>query len=112
MSDFDDQGLLQAMEEEQALCRFLFVPRDSAEWDYMWDRLAKHYVNEGQEHPTSCYNDECGEVWQYMGTVRRHIRLFHEFRHRCHPGSGHREYLRLPASERLAVLGDRLVEYL
>jgi hypothetical protein len=103
----DDHLPLMEMQAERQV---LFVQRDTAEWDYMWDRLAKHYVNADQPQPTVCYNADCGEAWQYMGTIRRAHLLFHEFRHRCHPVGGQREYLRLQASERLAVLGDRLIE--
>lgn len=110
--EYDEQGLLQAMEEEARRSPLFFVPRDSTEWGYMWDRLAAHHINEDYAEPTVCLNPECNEVWQYMGTVGSQGRLFHEFRHRRHPGSKLREYLRLPASERLAVLGGRLVEFL
>ena len=105
-----DELLMEQMEEECGREQIYFVPRDTSEWHHMWCCLALHYSNLGQEKPTVCYNPEYMEVWQYMGTIRRSHLLFHEFRHRMHPGSGRREYLRLRASDRLAVLGGRLVE--
>ena len=106
----DDDYLTLVEQELTRPSPVMFVSRDTAEWDYMWDRLAAHYSNIGQEQPTVCYNPEYGEVWQYMGTVRQAHLLFHEFRHRMHPASGQREYLRIQASERLGVLGGRLIE--
>jgi hypothetical protein len=65
------------------------VDVDSLEWKAIWLTLALHPLNSGCIDPFSCKND--GEVWQYMGTDNDE----HVFRHRFHPKTGKREYLKL-----------------
>ena len=40
---------------------------------------------------------DCGETWQYMGTVENGSGYVHEFRHRHHPDTGGRLSARVPA---------------
>ena len=65
-----------------------FVEEKTSEWIVMWDRLAKNPLNYGLLPRTA---EHQGEVWQYMGTAKGH----HEFRHRNHPRTNKREYVRL-----------------
>ncbi len=66
---------------------YVLVKRDSDEWYFMWNLLAVHPSNQGLPFPlTAFYLDE---EWQYMCTdLRQPDKLFHGFRHRCHPISG------------------------
>jgi len=63
----------------------IFVKQDSTEWEYIWDFVAKHPINEGLEEPKIALNE--GEAWQYMGSFKNKNRLIHEFRHRYHPNT-------------------------
>ena len=60
----------------------IFVNQDSTEWNYIWDFVAKHPINEGLEEPKTAINE--GEAWQYMGSFKNKDRVIHEFRHRQH----------------------------
>jgi len=66
----------------------------NAEWDRAWNTMAANPVNAGLEHPHVAFNESWGETWQYMGTVNGQ----HEFRHRMHPTTDKREYLKIPAT--------------
>jgi hypothetical protein len=61
----------------------IFVKQDSTEWEYIWDFVAKHPINEGLEEPRTALNE--GQEWQYMGTYKNKNKLIHEFRHLFHP---------------------------
>ena len=65
------------------LMEFVKVKFDSAEWEYMWDFVSTHPINEGIENPHEAMND--GEVWQYMGTYKNKNKYVHEFIHKQHP---------------------------
>lgn len=43
------------------------------------------------------------EVWQYMGTWYLGGRWVHQFRHRCHPHTGQRSVLNIPAGRFIAA---------
>ena len=58
----------------------------SPEWEFMWNWLASHPVNEGLEEPQVAENN--GEAWQYMGSFKNKDKVIHEFRHRLHPVTG------------------------
>lgn len=74
------------------------VKRDTPEWDYMWQELAKHPINKGIKEPTVSYND--GELWEYMGSyVFDKKNSIHEFRHRCHPKTEEREYIKITSKK-------------
>jgi hypothetical protein len=61
----------------------IFVKRDSKEWNYIWDFVANHPINEGIDEPRMAMNE--GEGWQYMGSFKNGDKLVHEFKHRFHP---------------------------
>lgn len=61
----------------------IFVKQDSTEWEYIWDFVAKHPINEGIDEPRTALNE--GQEWQYMGTYKNKNKLIHEFRHLLHP---------------------------
>ena len=61
----------------------VILKRDSSDWNYAWDWLKAHPINEGLEEPHVGFNN--GEVWQYLLTYRNGDKLITEFRHRCHP---------------------------
>jgi len=61
----------------------IFVKQDSTEWNYIWDFVAKHPINEGLDEPRVALNE--GEAWQYMGSFKNKNKVIHEFRHRFHP---------------------------
>jgi hypothetical protein len=59
------------------------IKQDSQEWEYMWNWLANHPINQGLEEPKVAENN--GEAWQYMGSYKNKQAVIHEFRHRLHP---------------------------
>jgi hypothetical protein len=61
----------------------IFVKQNSTEWNYIWDFVAKHPINEDLEEPQTAWNE--GEAWQYMGSFKNKTKVIHEFRHRQHP---------------------------
>ena len=73
------------------------VNRNTSEWNYMWDRLAGFYLNKNNEQPCVCMN--YGESWQYMDTSIYDGQLKHCFRHRLHPLTNNRQYVKINASE-------------
>lgn len=76
----------------------VIVERESAEWNYMWEWLENHPINEGIEEPRLALNS--GEVWQYMGSYRQDNKVIHSFRHRQHPRDNQRKNLNLNASDK------------
>jgi hypothetical protein len=102
---YDEAKLLAALDRLPPLAA---VQRDTAEWDYMWERLGQHSLNQDQERPTSCLHQDSHEVWQYMGSAYADGRWSHQFRHRFHPATGQREYVNVPAS--LAWVRERVLE--
>jgi hypothetical protein len=79
------------------IMELIFIKRDSKEWEYMWDKVAKHPINDGYEEPTLLMYQ--GEIWQYMGSVKNKSSINHEFRHRNHPKFKKREYIVIPSSK-------------
>lgn len=66
-----------------------FILRGTKEWDRMWSEV--------DDDPTA-YDPTTGEVWQYMGTVKKNGGWAHQFRHRHHPVEKRRVYREVPAS--------------
>ena len=77
----------------------ILIKQDSAEWNYMWDKLASHPINEGIEDPSLAINE--GEGWQYMGSLKQNERVIHQFRHRKHIKFGRREDISFNGSDNL-----------
>lgn len=75
----------------------VLIEPNSPEWEYMWKWLEEHPINKDIEEPTLAMNE--GEAWQYMGTFKQDDRIIHEFRHRNHPATGLRQYLKVSGSD-------------
>jgi hypothetical protein len=72
-----------------------FAEPGTSEWLVAWGGLA---ALSGDEDRTA-YDPVSGEVWQYMGAERGTRGPWrHCFRHRCHPRTQERTYLRVLAS--------------
>ena len=76
----------------------VLIKEDSNEWNYMWNWVATHPLNEGLEEPSLAVSED-NEVWQYMGSFRQNNVSIHEFRHRNHPRTNKVEYLKVKNSE-------------
>jgi hypothetical protein len=76
---------------------FILIEQDSNEWNYIWEWLAKHPINEGIDEPSVALNN--GESWQYMGSYKQDERVVHSLRHRCQPRTQTRMDLSLVASD-------------
>jgi hypothetical protein len=61
----------------------VLIEPNSPEWEFMWNWLSSHPINEGIEDPSTAIND--GEAWQYMGSYKQKDKVISEFRHRNHP---------------------------
>lgn len=70
------------------------VVRDSEEWRSMWNALAWHPINFGLTDKICALDEGTGERWQYMGTYNG----WHEFRHRQHPLTHRREYIKIEST--------------
>ena len=68
----------------------------SPEWEFMWNWLASHPINEGLEEPQVAENN--GEAWQYMSSYLQSGKILHEFRHRNHPTTNKLEIIVLHGS--------------
>jgi hypothetical protein len=63
----------------------IIFKKDSAEWEFIWQWLENHPINEGLEDPRVALNE--GEAWQHMGCFTNKDRIICEFRHRNHPAT-------------------------
>lgn len=61
----------------------VFVKQDSTEWNYIWDFVANHPINEGLEEPRLALNN--GKAWEYMGSFKNKEKLIHQLHHKSHP---------------------------
>jgi hypothetical protein len=77
----------------------VLIKQDTPEWNYMWEWLASHPLNEGIENPSLAVNN--GEAWQYMGSYKQGERVLHTFRHRQHPKYNKVENVSVSASKEL-----------
>jgi hypothetical protein len=68
---------------------------DKKEWDFAWNMAVPGKDKE-------CLNEQCGEVWQYMGTYYKNGLWLHQFRHRSHPADGNRMVLNVKATQRFS----------
>lgn len=73
----------------------------SAEWEYAWNWLASHPINDGITNPSSAINN--GESWMYMGSYKQDDRVIHSFRHRNHPRINERKDLNVQASDKFTT---------
>lgn len=75
-----------------------FTNPETAHWKSMWAWLSNHPKNAGLAEPTVAECPDTGETWQYMGTEKIEPRVWADcFRHRSHPTTGDRVYLRCRA---------------
>jgi hypothetical protein len=74
----------------------ILVKQNSPEWEYMWNWLANHPLNQQLENPSLALNE--GEAWQYMGSYKQIDATIHTFRHKNHPSVGYKT-LNVAASE-------------
>lgn len=77
----------------------VLIKQGTSEWNWMWEWLAVHPLNEGIEEPSIATNN--GESWQYMGSFQQGIRVLHTFRHRQHPRYNKVETVSVSASKTL-----------
>jgi hypothetical protein len=61
----------------------VLIKPESNEWEYMWDWLANHPINDGIENPSLALHEN--QAWEYMGSFKEKERIIHTFRHRHHP---------------------------
>jgi hypothetical protein len=62
---------------------FILIKRESIEWEYLWNKLSEHPINEGLEEPSIALNE--GEAWEYTGSYKQGDEVVHSLRHRLHP---------------------------
>lgn len=62
---------------------FVVIKIDSDEWQYMWDWLANHPINDGLDEPREANNN--GAKWEYIGSYMHDSRIIYEFLHQMHP---------------------------
>ena len=67
------------------------------EWEYAWNWLQNHPINEGIEDPSIALNEN--ESWQYTGSFMQGERVIHSFRHRCFPKGNYVKNLSVSASK-------------
>lgn len=79
----------------------ILLKEGSPEWEYAWNWLSSHPINNGLENPDIALNNN--EAWQYIGSYRHDMQVIHEFRHRCHPVTGEVQFLKLNASPNLGA---------
>lgn len=61
----------------------VLIKPQSPEWDWMWNWLSQHPINENITEPSVATNEN--ESWQYMGTFKQANKYVHCLRHRKHP---------------------------
>lgn len=74
----------------------VLVKIDSPEWEYIWDYIKNHPINQGIEEPTTALNNGYG--WEYMGTFMQEGKALHQLRHFCHPNGNYTRTISLQAS--------------
>jgi hypothetical protein len=79
----------------------VLIKPESNEWNYMWDWLASHPLNKDLSDPSTAMSED-QEVWQYMGSFRQNNQTIHEFRHRNHPVTKQREYLKVMCTQTMS----------
>jgi hypothetical protein len=75
---------------------FVIIEIGSPEWEYLWNWLINHPLNEGLEQPDIALNE--GEAWQYTGSYKQGDKVIHTMRHRLHPVTQKLEQISLYAS--------------
>jgi len=72
--------------------KLILLKPNSPEWEFAWNWLASHPLNEGVEDQSTALHN--GEAWQYMGSFYNGTdKLITSFRHRNHPRTGEKQAL-------------------
>jgi hypothetical protein len=74
----------------------ILLKEGSPEWEYAWNWLSSHPINNGLENPDVALHNN--EAWQYIGSYRHDMQVVHSYRHRNHPVTGDVQFLSLHAS--------------
>jgi len=69
----------------------VIIKEGSNEWNYIWDYIAKHPINEGVDDPKVALNND--EAWQYMGSYKQDNKVIHEVIHNNHPKTNRKHKL-------------------
>jgi hypothetical protein len=77
----------------------LIIKQNSQEWDWMWEYVAAHPINEDIQEPSVAINER--ESWQYMCSFKHMDKIIHTFRHRLHPRFQRTEHIVFNSSETL-----------
>lgn len=78
---------------------YILITPEGIEWNYMWDWLAVHPINEGFEDPSTVLHEN--QTWQYLGSYRSGERMIHSFRHWLHPRTNRTETVSVNATPNL-----------
>jgi len=83
-----------ASHRKEALPPIGCIEKKEPEWEIAWKELARRTGDPDCE----ALDEPSGEVWQYMDSFLGAAGWVHEFRHRHHPVTGDRRYVRIPAT--------------
>lgn len=75
----------------------VLVEIGSPEWDFIWDYVDKHPINDGIEQASFILTDGIG--WEYMGTLMQGDKAIHQVRHKKHPKTNNIYNMTFNASE-------------
>ncbi len=64
----------------------VLVEIGSPEWDFIWQYVDSHPINEGVENASLVLTDGIG--WEYLGTLMQNDKAIHRIRHKLHPKTG------------------------
>jgi hypothetical protein len=64
---------------------YIIFKEGSDDWNFIWDWLDKHPINEGLEKPKVALNENDFSCWMYMGTFKKDDIVISDFKHRNHP---------------------------
>jgi len=79
----------------------ILIKPQSNEWNYLWEWLAIHPINEDLEEPQTALHN--GFAWEYMGSYMNGKKVLHTFKHRFHPKTLKEHNLALNASKDFTI---------
>jgi len=62
---------------------FILLEVNSPSWNYIWDFVENHPINDGIELPKSALNN--GYQWEYMGSYKQGNNVISKIIHKSHP---------------------------
>lgn len=78
--------------------KLILLKPNSNEWNFAWDWVANHPLNEGIEDPSTALNE--GNGWMYMGSYwNGSDKLISTFKHNLHPKTNNRQTLSIEHKE-------------